>query len=78
MTIGVGIDRPLGSLTSGITAGPARPLGVRRTLARWIAGPGAYTLTFLLLVVAFVALALQLPEGTSPENPQHAASQRTQ
>ena len=78
MTIGVGIDRPRGALASGITAGLGRPLGVRRALARWIGGPGAYTLTFLLLVVAFVALALQLPEGTSPDVSQHAASQRTQ
>jgi phage shock protein PspC (stress-responsive transcriptional regulator) len=63
---------------SGIAAGLGRPLGVRRTLARWITGPGAYTLTFVLLVVAFVALALQLPEGTSPDGPQRAATQRTQ
>lgn len=63
---------------SGITAGIGRPVGVRRTLARWIAGPGAYALTFLLLVVAFVALALQLPQGTSPDSPHRAASERTQ
>ena len=63
---------------SGITAGLGRPVGVRRTVARWIAGPGAYTLTFLLLVVAFVALALQLPQGTGPDSPHRAASERTQ
>lgn len=63
---------------SGITAGLGRPVGVRRTVARWLAGPGAYTLTFLLLVVAFVALALQLPQGTSPDGPHRAANERTQ
>ena len=65
---------------SGITAalGRPRPLGVRRTVARWISGPGAYTLTFLLLVVAFVALALQLPQGTGPDGPQRTVSERTQ
>lgn len=63
---------------SGITVGLGRPLGVRRTVARWISGPGAYTLTFLLLVVALVALALQLPQGTSPDGPHRAVSERTQ
>lgn len=51
-------------------------LRIRRTLARWIFGSGAYAVAFLLLVAAFVTLALQLPEGTAPDGPHRTAGER--